>query len=93
MMALGHKAHSQLIFIRFISTYTFILQNEVSMLMIKADPEAATTLHRQFAKKQLTDELARDVKSLTQPLPLLSPCLGDTAMILEARDFLLWQGS
>lgn len=65
-MALGHKAHSQLIFIRFISTYTFILQNEVSMLMIKADPEAATTLHRQFAKKQLTDELARDVKSLTQ---------------------------
>jgi len=34
--------------------------------MIKADPEAATTLHRQFAKKQLTDEVARDVKSLTQ---------------------------
>uniref|UniRef100_A0A0D3HK66 PGG domain-containing protein n=2 Tax=Oryza TaxID=4527 RepID=A0A0D3HK66_9ORYZ len=40
--------------------------NEVSMLMTKADPEAATTLHRQFARKRLTDELARNVKSLTQ---------------------------
>ncbi|XP_040384617.1 ankyrin repeat-containing protein ITN1-like isoform X2 [Oryza brachyantha] len=40
--------------------------NEVSMLMIQADPEAATTLHRQVAKKRVTDESTKDVRSLTQ---------------------------
>ncbi|XP_062202925.1 ankyrin repeat-containing protein NPR4-like [Phragmites australis] len=39
--------------------------NEVSRLMMKADPKAATTLH-QVTKKRVTYESTKDVKSLTQ---------------------------
>lgn len=40
--------------------------NEVSMLMLKADPPTASTTYRQVAKRQITDGIRKDIKSLTQ---------------------------
>lgn len=52
----------------FMCTFFLRVQNEVSMLMLRADPEDATCLSNllEEAKQKVTNESRKDVKSLTQ---------------------------
>jgi hypothetical protein len=79
------------------------MQNEVSMLMLKADPQSAPSiynLHKQ-AKDEVTDLSKKDIKSLTQTYTgntslvaiLIATITFSAALILETRGFPSWQGS
>lgn len=50
----------------FIHVLFWLVQNEVSMLMLKADPPTANTTYLQVAKRNATDGIRKNIKSLTQ---------------------------